>query len=123
MKTTNVIPTPQFKREAKPLLKKYLSLSGELRELEQQLKENAHIGDKITENTYKIRVAVKSKGKGKSGGLRVISYIIFKIVADEEIENVYLLAIYDKSEFENISDKLIIERIETVLEEFENDKK
>ncbi len=120
MKTTNVIPTPQFKRDAKPLLKKYLSLSSELRELEQQLKENAHLGDKITENTYKIRVAVKSKGKGKSGGLRVISYIILKIVADDEIENIYLLAIYDKSEFENISDKLIAERIETVLEEFEN---
>jgi hypothetical protein len=123
MKTTNVIPTPQFKREAKPLLKKYLSLSSELRELEQQLKENAHLGDKITENTYKIRVAVKSKGKGKRGGLRVISYIILKIVANDEIENIYLLAIYDKSEFENISDKLIAERIETVLEEFENEIK
>lgn len=123
MKTTNVIPTPQFKRDAKPLLKKYLSLSSELRELEQQLKENAHLGDKITENTYKIRVAVKSKGKGKSGGLRVISYIILKVVADDEIENIYLLAIYDKSEFENISDKLIAERIETVLEEFENEIK
>ncbi len=61
------------------MLKKYLSLSSELRELEQQLKENAHLGDKITENTYKIRVAVKSKGKGKRGGLRVISYIILKI--------------------------------------------
>lgn len=120
MKTTNVIPTPQFKREAKPLLKKYLSLSSELRELEQQLKENAHLGDKITENTYKIRIAVKSKGKGKRGGLRVISYIILKIVANDEIENIYLLAIYDKSEFENISDKLIAERIETVLEDFEN---
>ncbi len=123
MKTTNVIPTPQFKREAKPLLKKYLSLSSELRELEQQLKENAHLGDKITENTYKIRIAVKSKGKGKRGGLRVISYIILKIVANDEIENIYLLAIYDKSEFENISDKLIAERIETVLEEFENEIK
>ena len=123
MKTTNVIPTPQFKREAKPLLKKYLSLSSELRELEQQLKENAHLGDKITENTYKIRIAVKSKGKGKRGGLRVISYIILKIVANEEIENIYLLAIYDKSEFENISDKLIAERIETVLEDFENEIK
>ncbi len=44
-------------------------------------------------------------------------------MANDEIENVYLLAIYDKSEFENISDKLIAERIETVLEEFENEIK
>jgi hypothetical protein len=46
-------------------------------------------------------VAVQSKGKGKSGGARVIAHV-------QVIENnVFLLAIYDKSEHEDITDKEI----------------
>ncbi|MCU0394242.1 MAG: hypothetical protein MUE81_24295 [Thermoflexibacter sp.] len=116
MKTVNVIPTPEFKREAKPLLKKYVSLANELRDLEQQLKTNPLLGDKITENTYKIRLAVKSKGRGKSDGLRIISYVFIRIVEDEEITNIYLLSIYDKADYENISNSLIAQRISDVLE-------
>ncbi|MCL4165465.1 UNVERIFIED_CONTAM: hypothetical protein GTU68_000936 [Idotea baltica] len=44
-------------------------------------------------------MAIQSKGKGKSGGARVITYIL---VSEE---TVYLLSIYDKSELDNISDK------------------
>lgn len=43
-------------------------------------------------NCYKIRLALKSKGKGKSGGTRVITYLYI------ETETIYLLAIYDKGE-------------------------
>jgi mRNA-degrading endonuclease RelE of RelBE toxin-antitoxin system len=117
MKIVNIIPTPEFKREAKSLLKKYVSLAEELRALEMQLRENPQIGDKITENTYKIRLAVKSKGRGKSGGLRIISYIFIKVVENDEITNIYLLSIYDKSDYENVSNKLIAERIRNVLDE------
>ncbi|ONF90684.1 type II toxin-antitoxin system RelE/ParE family toxin, partial [Leptospira santarosai] len=48
---------------------------------------------------YKIRIPIASKGKGKSGGARVITcvFLIEKVV--------WLLSIYDKSEKENISDK------------------
>lgn len=52
-------------------------------------------------DTYKLRIAIKSKGKGKSGGARVITYVI---TSNKEV---YLLTIYDKSEFENIDDKVI----------------
>jgi hypothetical protein len=52
---------------------------------------------------YKIRLAIKSKGKGKSGGARVITY--YYIVKN----TVYLLAIYDKSNQTNISDKELAE--------------
>ena len=48
-------------------------------------------------NCYKIRLAIKSKGKGKSGGARVITTVF----VDEE--TVYLLDIYDKSEQSSIS--------------------
>lgn len=58
-------------------------------------------GTLLANSCYKIRIAIKSKGKGKSGGARVIVYV--QIVE----KNVFLLAIYDKSEQENISDKEI----------------
>lgn len=58
-------------------------------------KQGTHLG----KDCYKICIAIKSKGKGKSGGGRVISCV--KVTA----ESVYLIAIYDKSEMETISDK------------------
>ncbi len=70
----NVIVTPNFQREAKKLMKKYRSLKSELAELAEQLEENPKMGTLIGEDTYKIRLAVKSKGKGKSGGMRVRSF-------------------------------------------------
>ena len=48
---------------------------------------------------YKIRMVITSKGKGKSGGSRVISCV--KIVED----SVFLLSIYNKSDKESVSDK------------------
>jgi hypothetical protein len=56
-------------------------------------------GTPLGNNFYKIRWAVSSKGKGKSGGVRIITYV--KILQN----TVYLSSIYDKSERENITDK------------------
>ena len=67
-----VILTPRFKRQAKKLLKKYASLPTELQLFEPDLMDNPRQGQSLGQNAYKVRVAVKSKGKGKSGGLRVI---------------------------------------------------
>jgi hypothetical protein len=51
---------------------------------------------------------VESKGKGKSGGLRVISYSeLFFSLQDNTI---YLVAIYDKSEISSMN-KSEIEKI------------
>lgn len=44
-------------------------------------------------------MAIDSKGKGKSGGSRVIACV--KMV----VKSVFLLSIYDKGEKESISDK------------------
>ena len=92
----SVIPTPRFKKEAKRLLKKYPSLREELSELEKELQVYPAQGTALGNNTYKIRIAIKSKGKGKSGGGRVITYAL-----TSELE-VYLLSIYDKSEISSI---------------------
>ncbi len=88
-----------FEREAKHLIKKYRSLAEEVADLISSLSQNPVIGTPIGQNCYKIRVAIKSKGVGKSGGGRVITCVAVLQ------ETVTLLSIYDKSERANISDK------------------
>lgn len=97
----NIFPTDKFQKEAKRLLKKYSSLKSELEALNNELLQNPKLGTSLGNNTYKIRVSIKSKGKGKSGGARVITYFI------TEAKEVYLLTIYDKSELPDISDKIL----------------
>jgi mRNA-degrading endonuclease RelE of RelBE toxin-antitoxin system len=87
-----------FERQAKRLIKKYPSLKNEMFELVQSLKTEPFQGTSIGKNCYKIRLAIVSKGKGKSGGARIIT----NIVVSEH--NVYLLSIYDKSEKANLTD-------------------
>lgn len=97
----NIIPTTKFKKEAKRLIKKYPSLKKELFELSETLSLSPKIGTSLGNNVYKIRVSIKSKGQGKSGGARVITYLI-----TENLE-LYLLTIYDKSELDSIDDKTL----------------
>jgi mRNA-degrading endonuclease RelE of RelBE toxin-antitoxin system len=94
----NIIATPEFKRELKSLVKKYRSLKSEFSDLIDDLKENPQQGTAIGHNCFKIRLAISSKGKGKSGGARVITSVF---VTDKEV---YLISIYDKSEKESIPD-------------------
>jgi predicted GNAT family N-acyltransferase len=83
------------------------------------------MGILIRENTYKIRLAVKSKGRGKNGGMRIITHVVEVEVEVSEIETeqdftVILVSIYDKSEIENLSDaylKSLIDDIESELED------
>ena len=56
-------------------------------------------GSALGNNFYKIRLAISAKGKGKSGGARVITYL--KVTAT----TVYLSSIYEKGEKETISTK------------------
>ncbi|MDX1961267.1 MAG: hypothetical protein SFU98_22050 [Leptospiraceae bacterium] len=101
--------TNEFKRNAKWLIKKYPSLKNQLNELESDLFHNPRMGTRIFENVYKIRLGVKSKGKGKRGGLRIITYV--EVIEKDNFTFVFLIAIYDKSDIENISDSEILERI------------
>lgn len=86
-----------FERQAKYLVKRFPSLKGELRALIKDLKGNPIQGTSLGHHCYKIRLAIKSKNKGKSGGARVIINTVL------QEENVYLLSIYDKSDKANIS--------------------
>ena len=104
----NVLPLPPFDRQLKRLSKKYPSLKQEYFELIELLEENPEQGVSPRDNCYKIRLSIASKNKGKSGGARVI----INIVLAEN--NVYLLAIYDKSEKESLSDKELNELLKFI---------
>ncbi|MBS1622778.1 MAG: hypothetical protein JST83_02075 [Bacteroidetes bacterium] len=93
----------RFQKEAKRLIKKYPSLLSELSDLNSRLKEKPTSGTPLGNNLYKIRIAIKSKGKGKSGGARVISHVETEIIGILENSVVSLLTIYDKSETSSIS--------------------
>ncbi len=97
-----------FERQTKKLIKKYPSLKSELFGLIQKLKENPTQGTALGKSSYKIRLAIKSKGKGKSGGARIITNFV---VSDE---TVFLLSIYDKSDKENLTDKELEELLQYV---------
>lgn len=93
--------TPDFLREMKRLAKRYRSLKADLAELGEELRLNPFLGTDLGHHLRKVRLAITSKGKGKSGGARVITYTV--IIAQTETE-IKLITIYDKSERENISD-------------------
>ena len=89
-----------FIKKAKRLLKKYNTLENSLKQLEQSLIVNPFLGSSYGSNIYKIRLADNSKGKGKSGGFRVITYLIKE---SEGTIKIYLITIFDKSEEASIS--------------------
>ncbi len=95
----DVIATDPFRRKIKKLAKKHRSIKADLLPVIEELEENPKLGTPLGKECYKIRLAISSKGKGKSGGGRLITYVrvVKKIV--------YLLDIYDKSKQNTISDK------------------
>jgi hypothetical protein len=107
-----VIPTPYFESRLKKFLKKFPSLKDELVELELLLLENPETGRDLGSGIFKIRLASKSKGKGKSGGFRVITYLVQHTETGNEI---YLITIYDKSEEEAIDKKELKELIKAIF--------
>ncbi len=113
-----IIVTETFRREAKKLIKKYPSLKNELSIFKDSLIKKPDQGKLILENVYKMLIAVKSKGKGKSGGLRVITYLIITKKDDERIQ-VFLLSIYDKYDIENLPEPQINKIISDLQKEFQ----
>lgn len=90
--------TNTFIKCAKPLAKRYRSFNQDYQIFLKEIEENPHIGIDLGEGFRKIRMAIKSKGKGKSGGARVITLDML-----EQNDCLYLIYIYDKSDFSNIN--------------------
>ena len=64
----------EFARGAKALRKKYPSFESDYETFLDELEKNPFSGESLGQHTYKNRMAIASKGKGKSGGARVITY-------------------------------------------------
>lgn len=100
--------TPHFERAAKALMKRHRSLRADL------LSENPSRiyclmqGDELRPGIRKIRMPISSKGRGKSGGARVITYTI---LTPEESGRVYLMDIYDKADYSTVDISVIQSRI------------
>lgn len=105
-----VASIPNFNRELKKLAKKYPSIKSDFAKLIESLEKKPEQGTSLGNNCYKIRMAISSKGKGKSGGSRVIT--CFQILQ----KTVYLLAVYDKSTKENIPTKELRQLLEFIPE-------
>ena len=96
--------TKVFVKNFKRLKKKYPSLATDLGALTNKLQNNPLEGVDLGSGFRKIRISVKSKGKGKSSGMRVIT---FNYLINTDNGKIVLVTIYDKSEHESISDKQI----------------
>ena len=90
-----------FKKEAKRLIKKYRSLKAEITQLIEELETDPTKGTPLGNGVYKIRLAVASKGKGSSGGVRVLSLVTVTK------SNVLLFSIYNKGERDTLADNEI----------------
>lgn len=101
----------EFKRQFKRLAKKYHSLRNDFEEWKEDIKKNPLIGDDLGSGVRKIRMAIDSKGKGKSGGARILTLNVK--VSDDGL-NVVLLTIYDKGEISNVKDEFIKYLIENL---------
>lgn len=95
----------EFKRGAKALSKKYPSFKSDYELFLKELEQNPMGGESLGHHTFKRRMSIASKGKGKSGGARVLTYNIQQQREDEIL--VTLMTIYDKSDISNVSDAYI----------------
>lgn len=99
-----VIATTPFIRSAKPLAKKYRSFNADYQDFVKALKENPRMGVDLGNGYRKVRMAITAKGKGKSGGCRIITFD-----AVERNGCLYLIYAYDKSQYDDINLTIIKE--------------
>lgn len=98
--------TPEFESQAKALQKRHRSFKSDLKDLVLSLTANPFQGVELAHGIRKIRMAITSKGRGKSGGARVITYTIVTAEADGRV---YLMNVYDKSDFSTVDLSIIKE--------------
>lgn len=100
----NIKTTATFDKEYKRLAKHYPSLKQDIINFAKELQNNPISGTDLGKGLRKVRLAISSKGRGKSGGARVITLKKDALVRIEEA-TITLITIYDKSEKESLSDK------------------
>ncbi|MDZ7606015.1 MAG: addiction module toxin RelE [Cyclobacteriaceae bacterium] len=109
----NILTTSTFEHDLKRLAKRYKSLFEDLAEFKKELIENPEIGADLGKGLRKVRLAIKSKHRGKSGGGRIITYTV--LVTDDAV-NILLVTMYDKSEESSKTLREIRQIISTYLD-------
>lgn len=104
----------EFERGVKALLKKYPSFEYDYDTFLNELEANPFSGERLGHHTYKYRMAITSKGKGKSGGARILTYNVQQRGEDEVL--ITLMTIYDKSDIDNVSDAYIRSLVQQIEE-------
>ena len=104
---------PEFERRAKDLAKKYKSFVKDYDDFLDSLEKNPFQGTSLGMGVYKTRMAIVSKGKGKSGGARVLTYNVTKTSSGKVVDT--LLSIFDKGEMENVSDAYIKSLVKEIM--------
>lgn len=109
--TVSIDYLPEFERRAKALAKKYKSFPTDYDAFLEELERNPFSGESLGHNTYKYRMTITAKGKGKSGGARVITY---NVQQDSDDILITLMSIYDKSEIDNVSDAYLRQLVQSI---------
>lgn len=104
-----IIARKTFIKGIKQLSKRYASITDDYERLLNKLENTPQFGTSLGGGLRKIRMPITSKGRGKSGGARVITFTVIISVNEAEIN---LIAIYDKADRCSISK----EEIEILLE-------
>ena len=87
-----IIPTPTFAKSLKALAKRHKSMKSDMEEFVKSLEGNPLQGTELTPGIRKIRMAIKSN-----------------VLATEQEGKVYLLEIYDKSDYSTIKEEVLKE--------------
>jgi len=92
----NIKTDVDFDKGLKKLAKKYPSIKNDIQEIVKNIDNELKLADDLGNGFKKIRINIKSKGKGSSGGGRIRSYDI--LVTTNQTEIIFAL-IYDKGEY------------------------
>lgn len=112
-----VVVSPEFKRDIKPLVKKYKTLMQSVNDLQKELIENPFLGVSYGSGMFKVRLADKSKGSGKSGGFRILYYHLEKT---SEGITMLLTNIYDKSDIGTIKKADAVDQLHDIIKEYKS---
>lgn len=100
--------TTEFSKGAKVLKKRYKSFMNDLEDFKDSIIKNPFQGSELVPGIRKVRMAIESKGKGKSGGARVITLTYY---VSESEGKVHFLIIYDKSDADTVDVKVVQEYV------------
>lgn len=96
--------TSYFDAEAKRFGKRYRSFVDDLKSFRDSITEDPFQGTEIMPGIRKVRMSIETKGRGKSGGARVIT---FTYLVSEESGNVILLLLYDKADASSVKSNVV----------------